>query len=91
MEFTTLKLNFPEGANLILGQTHFIKTVEDFYEIMTGISSQVKFGITFCEASGECLIRKAGRNDPKLIELAIAGYLLRMRSAFLQMPYQNMV
>ena len=72
MNIKTIKLNFPEGVNLILGQTHFIKTVEDLYEIMTGISSQVKFGIAFCEASGECLIRKAG-NDPELIELAIAN------------------
>ena len=72
MEFKTVKLNFPEEVNLILGQTHFIKTVEDLYEIMVGTSSQVKFGIAFCEASGACLIRQAG-NDPKLIELAIAN------------------
>ena len=69
MEFKTVKLNFPEEINLILGQTHFIKTVEDLYEIMVGISSQVKFGIAFCEASGECLIRLTG-NDSSLIELA---------------------
>ncbi|MEM8829735.1 MAG: adenosine-specific kinase [Cyanobacteria bacterium P01_G01_bin.19] len=69
MEFKTVKLNFPEEVNLILGQTHFIKTVEDLYEIMVGISSQVKFGIAFCEASGECLIRTTG-NDSSLIELA---------------------
>ena len=72
MNIKTVKLNFPEGVNLILGQTHFIKTVEDLYEIMTGISSQVKFGIAFCEASAECLIRKAG-NDPELVKLAIAN------------------
>jgi len=69
MEFKTVKLNFPDEINLILGQTHFIKTVEDLYEILIGISSQVKFGIAFCEASGDCLIRLAG-NDPNLIELA---------------------
>lgn len=69
MNIKTVKLDFPEGTNLILGQAHFIKTVEDLYEIMTGISSQVKFGIAFCEASGDCLIRDAG-NDPALIQLA---------------------
>ncbi len=69
MTIETIKLNFPEGVNLILGQTHFIKTVEDLYEIMVGISSQVKFGIAFCEASGDCLIRETG-NDLALTELA---------------------
>ena len=69
MEFKTVKLTFAEDTNLILGQTHFIKTVEDLHEILVGISSQVKFGIAFCEASGECLIRLTG-NDPKLMKLA---------------------
>ncbi len=69
MEFKSVKLNFAEGTNLILGQTHFIKTVEDLYEIMVGISSPVQFGIAFCEASGDCLIRRTG-NNPQLIELA---------------------
>lgn len=70
MEFKPVKLNFPDSVNLILGQTHFIKTIEDLYEIMVGISSQVKFGIAFCEASGDCLIRQTG-NEQTLIELAI--------------------
>ena len=70
MEFKSVKLDFPEGVNIILGQTHFIKTVEDLYEIMVGISSQVKFGIAFCEASGDCLIRQVG-NEPTLTELAV--------------------
>ena len=70
MELKTVAMNIPEKCNLILGQTHFIKTVEDLYEIMAGISSQVKFGIAFCEASGSCLIRNAG-NDATLQELAI--------------------
>ena len=72
MELKTVKIEIPEGANVILGQTHFIKTVEDLYEIMVGISSQVKFGIAFCEASGECLIRFAG-NDRSIQEIAIAN------------------
>ncbi len=69
MELKTVTLEIPENCNLILGQTHFIKTVEDLYEIMVGISSQVKFGIAFCEASGDCLIRLAG-NDLSLQEVA---------------------
>ncbi|MFM2062880.1 MAG: hypothetical protein RLZZ507_2550 [Cyanobacteriota bacterium] len=69
MELKIVTLEIPVGCNLILGQTHFIKTVEDLYEIMVGISSQVKFGIAFCEASAACLIRIAG-NDENLQEVA---------------------
>ncbi len=65
MELKSVLLTLPEGSNLILGQTHFIKTVEDLYEIMVNNSPQVKFGIAFCEASGECLIRVVG-NDLEL-------------------------
>ena len=72
MELKSIKIDIPEGSNIIIGQTHFIKTVEDLYEIMVGISSQVKFGIAFCEASGECLIRTVG-NDITLQEKAIAN------------------
>ncbi|MCF4969428.1 adenosine-specific kinase [Nostoc sp. CMAA1605] len=69
MELQSVSLEIPQGCNLILGQTHFIKTVEDLYEIMVGISAQVKFGIAFCEASGDCLIRIAS-NDLSLQEIA---------------------
>jgi hypothetical protein len=69
MELKTVALETPEGCNLILGHSHFIKTVEDLHEIMVGISSQVKFGIAFCEASGPCLIRGTG-NDVYLQEVA---------------------
>ncbi len=72
VELKSVTIDIPEGSNVIIGQTHFIKTVEDLYEIMVGISSQVKFGIAFCEASGECLIRKVG-NDATLQELAISN------------------
>jgi adenosine/AMP kinase len=65
MEFTSVALEIPEGSNIILGQTHFIKTVEDLHEIMVGSSAQVKFGLAFCEASGPCLIRVTG-NDAAL-------------------------
>lgn len=69
MELKSVNLEIPPDCNLILGQTHFIKTVEDLYEIMVGISAQVQFGIAFCEASGDCLIRVAG-NDANLQQIA---------------------
>ncbi len=69
MELKSVSLEIPEGCNLILGQSHFIKTVEDLYEVMVGTSGQVKFGLAFCEASGPCLIRVTG-NDEQLQELA---------------------
>lgn len=70
MEIGTVSVSFPEGANIILGQSHFIKTVEDLYEAMIGSSPGVRFGIAFCEASGPCLIRRDG-NDDRLIQAAI--------------------
>jgi adenosine/AMP kinase len=70
MELKSVPLEIPEECNLILGQTHFIKTIEDLYEIMVGTSAQVKFGIAFCEASGPCLIRSVG-NDETLQQTAI--------------------
>lgn len=69
MELKSVVMEIPEGSNIIIGQTHFIKTVEDLYEIIVGTSSQVKFGLAFCEASGVCLIRVAG-NDRNLEEVA---------------------
>ncbi len=69
MELKSVRLEIPEGCNLILGQSHFIKTVEDLYEVMATNVPQVKFGIAFCEASGKCLIRSEG-NDPELIKVA---------------------
>ena len=69
MELKTEQLEIPEGCNIILGQTHFIKTVEDLYEIMVESVSSAKFGIGFCEASGACLIRLEG-NDEALKEVA---------------------
>jgi adenosine/AMP kinase len=65
MELVIEELIIPEGANLILGQSHFIKTVEDLYEILVGAVPGIKFGLAFSESSGECLIRVEG-NDPEL-------------------------
>jgi hypothetical protein len=63
MELITVKLDIPEGCNLVFGQTHFIKTVEDLYEIMVSALPQSRFGIAFCEASGACLIRVEGNDE----------------------------
>jgi hypothetical protein len=63
MELVSVKLEIPEGANVIFGQTHFIKTVEDLYEIMVNALPQSRFGIAFCEASGACLVRVEGNDE----------------------------
>ena len=70
MELKTVRIDKPEDANFILGQSHFIKTVEDLYEVLVGASPHLKFGVAFCEASGPRLIRRAG-NDPALVDLAV--------------------
>ena len=70
MEFLTVKIEKPEDANVILGQSHFIKTIDDVYEALVGSSPHLRFGIAFCEASGPCLVRRAG-NDEELISLAV--------------------
>jgi len=70
MEFLTVKIDKPEDANVILGQSHFIKTIDDVYEALVGSSPHLRFGIAFCEASGPCLVRRAG-NDEDLIALAV--------------------
>jgi len=69
MELKVVEMNIPEGANLILGQSHFIKTVEDIYEVMVGTAPAAKFAVAFSEASGDCLVRLEG-NDEGLIEAA---------------------
>jgi len=67
MEFKTVRIRIPEGCNIILGQTHFIKTAEDLGEIIATTVPQARFGIAFTEASGPCLIRTEG-NDSVLME-----------------------
>lgn len=63
-------VEIPKGSNVIIGQTHFIKTVEDLYEALTNSSPHIKFGLAFNEASGPRLVRREG-NDPELIEAAV--------------------
>ncbi|MEK7788961.1 MAG: adenosine-specific kinase [Planctomycetota bacterium] len=70
MEIKTIVMEIPEGANIIIGQTHFIKTAEDLYEVMVNAVPGIKFGVAFCEASGPCLVRAEG-NDSSLKEIAI--------------------
>jgi uncharacterized protein len=69
MELKMVSIDKPADMNLILGQSHFIKTVEDLYEAIVQTAPQMQFGIGFCESSGPALVRYAG-NDPKLTELA---------------------
>lgn len=70
MELKTVPLEVPENGNLILGQTHFIKSVEDIYEAIVNTVPQMKFGIAFNEASGPCLTRVDG-NDDALKDMAV--------------------
>lgn len=90
VEIKAIKLEKPEGLNTIIGQSHFIKTVEDVYEALVTSTPSVKFGLAFVEASGDCLVRFEG-NDDELVKLARenaysigAGHLfiVFMRDAF---------
>ncbi len=69
MKLETVKVEKPADMNFILGQAHFIKTVEDLYEAIVQTAPHMKFGVGFCESSGLALVRFAG-NDPQLIDLA---------------------
>jgi adenosine/AMP kinase len=69
MDLQSVRIDKPETTNLILGQSHFIKTVEDIHEAIVQTAPQMKFGLGFCESSGPALLRWSG-NDPALIELA---------------------
>lgn len=72
MELITVRLEIPEGANLILGQSHFIKTAEDLYEVMVNTVPGAKFAVAFNEASGPCLVRVEA-NDEELRRIAISN------------------
>ncbi len=74
MQLLTVKIDKPEAINFILGQTHFIKTVEDVHEALVGAVPGIKFGLAFCEASGKCLVRLSG-TDAAMTELARANAL----------------
>ncbi len=74
MEIKTIKIEKPEPINFILGQSHFIKTVEDMHETLVTSVPGIKFGLAFCEASGACLVRWSG-TDEAMIELAKSNAL----------------
>jgi uncharacterized protein len=69
MELKLVTIEKPADLNFILGQSHFIKTVEDLHEALVQAVPGIKFGVAFCEASGPCLVRSSG-NDPALVDLA---------------------
>ena len=69
MELTTVRIQKPDDVNVILGQSHFIKTVEDLHEALVTAVPRLKFGLAFCESSGPALVRWSG-TDPDLVELA---------------------
>lgn len=90
MEIKSVPIRKPAEVNFILGQSHFVKTVEDLHETAVASVPGIKFGLAFCEASGACLIRCSG-NDPALIELATTNaeaiaaghtFIIFMRDAF---------
>jgi adenosine/AMP kinase len=70
MDVSTVPFDKPEDLNVILGQSHFIKTVEDLHEALVGAAPGLRFGIAFCEASGPCLVRRSG-NDDELVDIAV--------------------
>jgi adenosine/AMP kinase len=74
MDLQLVVIEKPEAINFILGQSHFIKTVEDLHEALVGAVPGIKFGLAFCEASGKCLVRWSGTDD-EMIALAIKNAL----------------
>jgi hypothetical protein len=74
MELKVVKVEVPQDCNIILGQSHFIKTVEDVYEALASSAAGIKFGLAFCESSGECLVRHDG-NDTELRKKAAEAAL----------------
>ena len=74
MKLEVVRIEKPEGLNIIIGQAHFIKTAEDLYEVLAGSVPGMKFALAFCEASGKCLVRVEG-NDDSLREVVVANAL----------------
>lgn len=74
VEFEVVPLDKPDDVNVIVGQSHFIKTVEDLHEALAGVGGSLRFGVAFCEASGPRLVRRTG-NDETLVELAVDAAL----------------
>ena len=90
MKMEVVKVEVPEGCNIVLGQAHFIKTVEDLYEALVNSVPNIRFGLAFCESSGPCLVRFEGNDDElknyaKKNALALGcghSFLIYMRDAY---------
>lgn len=74
LSWDVVSIDKPEDLNVVIGQAHFIKTVEDLHEALVGVSPSLRFGLAFCEASGPRLVRRSG-NDDELVELATRNAL----------------
>lgn len=85
MEVKVVEVDVPKECNIILGQAHFIKSVEDLYEALAESTPGIRFGIAFCESSGPCLVRKEG-NDEELKNLA-AGNALKIGAGHIFIVY----
>jgi adenosine/AMP kinase len=72
--FEAVPIDKPEDVNVVVGQAHFVKTVEDLHEALVGTSPHLRFGLAFCEASGPRLVRRSG-NDAELVDLAVRNAL----------------
>ncbi len=70
LRLDAVPLDLPDGSNVIVGQAHFIKTVEDLHEVLAASSPHLRFGVAFCEASGDRLVRRTG-NAPDLVDAAV--------------------
>ncbi len=70
VSWDVVRVEKPDDVNVIIGQSHFVKTVEDLHEALVGVSPSLRFGLAFCEASGLRLVRRSG-NDPELVDLAV--------------------
>ena len=90
LKLNAVQIDIPENSNVIFGQSHFIKTVEDVSEILIGAVPGIEFGLAFCEASGPCLIRTEGNSD-ELVKAAVSNaekiaaghtFILYIRNAF---------
>src|SRR5512139_3338328 len=74
LSWDVVSVDKPDDLNVVIGQAHFIKTVEDLHEALVGVSPALRFGLAFCEASGPRLVRRSG-NDPELVQLAVRNAL----------------
>lgn len=99
MEITEVSIAKPEEINFILGQSHFIKTVEDIHEVLVSAVPGIKFGLAFCEASGKCLIRWSGTDDEMIVlaqknaEVIAAGhsFILFLGAGFFPINILNQI